>query len=225
VAVVNTREWHFFPTGRVLVRFRNHHAGPIYPFTLEDISDSWGAYQVEPKPDLQDILHLYADNVVRIQSDLGEEAELTLEDGRRHLFWDKDHMLLSEWATEQEVIPCEPAAGSNPTLMNTGLALMTSIEPDEIPEPGTFILQLHLTGAGGFSLSGTAPVAGDLVIEGAASLGSTAEWSDHEILSEDNPAVECGPRPPRALSKVSCLRFRGVLSARPSGPAFHPGKA
>ena len=50
VPVVNSREWYFFPTGRVLVRFRNHRAGVAYPTTVVDATDSWGAYRVEPKP-------------------------------------------------------------------------------------------------------------------------------------------------------------------------------
>jgi hypothetical protein len=134
VPVVNTREWYLFPTGRALVRFRNHHAGLSYPTTVVDISDSWAAYRVEPRSDQRDILHLYADNRVFIESDVGEQAELTLEDGRRSLFWGKDSQLLSEWASEQQPEPCQPAQPGDPSLINTGLPLTTSLPPDTIPD-------------------------------------------------------------------------------------------
>jgi hypothetical protein len=130
VPVVNTREWYCFPTGRALVRFRNYHAGWSYPLTEVDISDSWAAYRIEPKPDQRDILHLYADNALVLETDAGELAEMTLEDGRRHLFWNKDYQLLLEWATEQQPIPCQLPANPDPSLMNTGISLSTTIEPD-----------------------------------------------------------------------------------------------
>ena len=134
VAIVNTRAWYFFATGRVLVRFRNHRAGASYPTTVVDTSDSWGAYRVDPKPQQQDVLHLYSDNGLLIETDLGERAEMTLEDGRRHLFWGKDRQLLSEWASEQKTIPCQAPAG-DPRLMNTGVSLSTTIAPDSIDAP------------------------------------------------------------------------------------------
>ena len=51
--------------GRVLVRFKNYYAAPIHPNTLVEVSDNWGAYRLEPVGDARDILHLYADEVVR----------------------------------------------------------------------------------------------------------------------------------------------------------------
>jgi len=71
VLVVNSREWYFFPTGRTLVRFRNYRAGSSYPQTVVDIADSWGAYRVEPKPNRQDILYVYANNALLIELDRG----------------------------------------------------------------------------------------------------------------------------------------------------------
>jgi hypothetical protein len=132
VPVVNSREWYFFPTGRVLVRFRNYRAGAFYPTTVADATDSWGAYRVEPKGDQRDILHIYADNGLFIESDSGERIEMTLEDGRRTLFWNKDYQLLSEWAAEQKPVPCQPPARPDASLMNTGVSLATNIAPDEI---------------------------------------------------------------------------------------------
>jgi hypothetical protein len=134
VPVVNTREWYFFPTGRVLVRFRNHRAGFSYPTTVVDVTDSWGAYRVEPRGDQRDILHLYADNAVFIETDAGERIATTLEDGRRMLFWNKDYQILSEWAAEQKPVPCQAPADADRSLMNTGVSLATNIAPDPIEE-------------------------------------------------------------------------------------------
>jgi hypothetical protein len=134
VPVVNTREWYFFTTGRVLVRFRNYRATFTYPITTVDISDTWGAYRIGPRPLQQDILHLYADNGLFIETDAGEQIEMTLEDGRRNLFWNKDFQLLSDWAAEQRSVPCPDPAHPDPSLMNTGLSLSSGLVPDEIPD-------------------------------------------------------------------------------------------
>jgi hypothetical protein len=133
VPVLNSREWYFFPTGRVMVRFRNHRAGFSYPTTIVDVSDAWGAYRVEQKPAGTDILHLFADNVVVSETDAGEQAEMTLEDGRRHLFWRKDYQILSEWAAEQQPVPCNAPDAPDASLMNTGVTLSTTIPPDQVP--------------------------------------------------------------------------------------------
>jgi len=134
VPVLNSREWSFFPTGRVLVRFRNHRAGGAYPTTAVDLSDTWGAYRIDPKPEQRDVLHRYADNALTIETDLGETAGMTLENGRRTLFWGKDVQLLSEWASEQRPVPCQPPADSDPSLLNTGVSLATDIAPDDLPD-------------------------------------------------------------------------------------------
>jgi hypothetical protein len=135
VAVTHTRAWHFFPNGRVLVQFRNFRAGAAFPTTVADVSNSWGAYRIEPKPTgARDILHVYADNVLFIETDVGERTEMTLEDGRRNLFWGKDAQLLSEWAAERKTIPCQPAVDADPSLMNTGISLSSTIRPDEIKD-------------------------------------------------------------------------------------------
>jgi hypothetical protein len=102
---------------------------------VADVSNSWGAYRIEPKPaGARDILHVYADNVLFIETDLGERSELTLEDGRRNLFWNKDPQLLSEWAAERKTIPCPPSTPADASLMNTGVSLSSTIQPDEIGE-------------------------------------------------------------------------------------------
>jgi hypothetical protein len=80
--------------------------------------------------------------VLSVETDIGELTEMTLEDGRRNLFLEKDYQLLSEWAAEQQIIPCEPPPGADPSLMNTGLSLSSALAPDEVtaaepppPEP------------------------------------------------------------------------------------------
>lgn len=176
VSVVNTREWHFFPTGRVLVRFRNHLAGAKFPETVPDVSDSWGRYQVEPKPTQRDILNLYADNAVVIESDAGEATELTLEDGRRHLFWGKDYQILSEWAAEQQPVPCEPPNDADPSLMNTGVSLSTSIPPDEIRDVRPVLFTLSGPVAGAFTLSGATDGPGTVITERTTSLAAPIIW-------------------------------------------------
>jgi hypothetical protein len=59
VPVMNSREFYIFPTGRMLIRFRNYRATFTYPFTVADVSDSWAPYSVEPKPEQRDVLHRY----------------------------------------------------------------------------------------------------------------------------------------------------------------------
>lgn len=188
VPVVNSREWYFFPTGRVLVRFRNHHAGPFYPHTFEEKSDSWGAYRVAPRPDLEDILHIYADNVVYIESDLGEEVEMTLEDGRRHLFWEKDFQRLGDWAAEEKPIPCELPENGDGRLLNTGVSLSTAIEPDEIPDPAQLAISLSRPEDGFVRVRGTAPSAAKLVIERRGGLSPQTPWQAMQTNS-----VAAGP--------------------------------
>jgi len=57
---------------------------------------------------------------------------MTLENGRRNLFWNKDYMILSEWAAERKPIPSQPPANPDPGLINTGVSLSTTIAPDKI---------------------------------------------------------------------------------------------
>ncbi|MBL9134510.1 MAG: hypothetical protein JNK85_01515 [Verrucomicrobiales bacterium] len=180
VAVVNTREWHFFPTGRVLVRFKNTRAGVFYPMTETDVTDNWGAYRVEPKSNATDILHLYADNDVFIETDSGEQVAMTLEDGRRHLFWEKDYQLHSEWASEQKPVPCQPSLPTHPNLMNTGVTLSTTIPPDAIGDVPPLLLGLSRTAQGNLVLSGTTDVAATLVIESATNLVAPVDWTPQQ---------------------------------------------
>ncbi|MCC7376905.1 MAG: hypothetical protein IT581_19760 [Verrucomicrobiales bacterium] len=177
VAVVNTREWHFFPTGRVLVRFKNTRAGVFYPTTETVVTDNWGAYRVEPKPEATDILHIYADNGVFIETDLGEQVAMTLENGRRQLFWEKDYLLQSEWASEQKPVPCVPATQTRPGLANTGIALSTSIVPDPTGDQAPVLLGLSRSPQGTLILSGRTEVAASVVIEGAQNLVAPVTWT------------------------------------------------
>jgi hypothetical protein len=175
VAVTHTREWHFFPTGRVLVRFRNYSAGPIWPTTIEDISDGWGAYRIDPKPEQTDILHVFADNDLTIETDLGEVAEMTLEDGRRHLFWEKDYQLQSEWASEQKTVPCELPPTSDASLINVAVSLSTTIPPDPIANVRPQI-EIFGPAAGMVTISGSSAAPGAVVIEATTNLAAPITW-------------------------------------------------
>jgi hypothetical protein len=177
VAVVNTREWHFFPTGRVLVRFKNYFAGPFYPSTLEEVSDSWGAYHVGPRPIEADILHRYADNTVFLDMDSGDRVEMTLEDGRRHLFWEKDYQIQSEWAAEQKPLLCESPADVDRTLLNQGISLSTDLPPDDVSGNPPVLLGLTGAGSGGFLLHGRILAAGSIVIERSGALTPSSTWT------------------------------------------------
>ena len=176
VVVTHTREWHFFPTGRVLVRFKNYTAGLFYPTTTVDISESWGAYLVEPKPEEQDILHIYADNGLHIETDLGEKMEMTLEDGRRRLFWSKDYMIQSDWAAEQKTVPCQLPGNSDGGLLNVGVNLATTIPPDGVGAREPILLKLSGPIGGNFALSGISEGAGNLIIERSSNLSSPTSW-------------------------------------------------
>lgn len=202
VVVVNSREWHFFPTGRVLVRFRNHFAGAIYPFTVEDVNDTWGAYKVGPRPAQRDILHLYADNDLFLDMDSGETAAMTLEDGRRHLFWGKDFQILSEWAAEQKPEPCLMPDDSNPGLGNTGVSLTTGIAPDDLSDDPPVLIELTLSASGDLLLRGTAAAAGPVVIDAATTLTSPMVWQ------------------PRQTNEVPAGAFTVPVAARGENAAF-----
>jgi hypothetical protein len=207
LAVVNTREWHFFPTGRVMVRFRNYHAGLSYPNVVEDATSSWGAYRIEPKPAQGDILQLYADNNLHIEMDQGEQAELTLEDGRRHLFWGKDYQILSEWATEQKPIPCELPGNSNASLINISVSLTTSIEPEVIGEIRPMTIDLKGSASGNYTISGTNDTAGTLVIEGTTSLAAPIAW--HPLQTNAVPAGAFSFLIPQGTNGAAYFRVRG----------------
>lgn len=175
VAITSTREWHFFPTGRVLVRFKNYTAA-LWPNTIEDVSDGWGAYRIDPKPTQADILHAFADNALTIETDLGEVAEMTLEDGRRHLFWGKDYQLQWEWAAEQKTVPCDLPPTSDASLINVAVSLWTSIPADPIGEPRPATVKILGPVGGVFTVSGTNETAGAVVIEATTNLVAPITW-------------------------------------------------
>ena len=181
--VVNVQEWHFLRNGRVLIRFTQHVAGGGFPNVIPKVIEVWAAYRVEPKPPFQDILHLYADNSIRIETDAGEQLEWTLEDGRRHLFWGKDRAALEEWAALEQPVGCEPPANFDPNLVNTGLSLQTSLPPDD-PTEG---MRVSLTRA----LAGSLTIQGDL---GCRHSGNGAGYKPHISGPVATCADQCRPR-------------------------------
>ena len=111
---------------------------------------------------------------------------MTLENGRRHLFWGKDRALLDQWAAEQQPSPCQPPVNFDPSLMNTGVSLQTTIAPDDLTEPIRFSLARSV--AGNLTVQGTNSGSATLVTEHAASLTSPVRW---EALQTN--AVPGGP--------------------------------
>jgi hypothetical protein len=110
------------------------------------------------------------------EMDNGDQAEMTLEDGRRHLFWDKDYQIQWEWASEQRRVPCQSPANPDATLINTGLSLKTNIKPDETN--GAHLVRVHFTriAPGIFEIHGTNDIATGFVVEGTANLTQPIIW-------------------------------------------------
>jgi hypothetical protein len=174
VPVVNTQEWYFLRNGRVLIKFTQYVAGAGYPFVVPTEVKVWGAYHIDPSPAVQDIFHFYADNSLHIETDASEQLELTLENGRRYLFWGKDRAELDEWVAEEPATPCNPPANFDPSLMNTGVSLQTTIAPDDLTEAIQFSLARSITG--NLTLQGTSLGPATLVIEKAMSLTAPVDW-------------------------------------------------
>jgi hypothetical protein len=175
-SVVNLQEWHFLRNGRVLIRFIHHRSLAGHPVIVTEVIEVWGAYGIEPNQGPQDILHLYADDLLRIEIDPGEQLEMTLEDGRRHLFWGKDRAVLDEWAAEQQLIACQPPVNFDPSLANTGVSLQTTVEPDDLTEAGPIRFSLARSVSGSITIQGTNSGSATLVTEHATSLTSPVLW-------------------------------------------------
>ncbi len=202
VEVDNSQEWHFLRNGRVMMRFIQHRAAPgLPPVIVADVIDAWGAYTIQPKPPGQDVLHRYADNVLRIETDLGETLEMTLEDGRRHLFWGRDRAVVDEWAAEDQPALCLPPADIDPRLMNTGLSLQTSIAPDDFTEPVRLTLLRSQTGD--LTMEGSAKTSANLVTQHAVNLVAPVVWQPLQTN-----AVLVGP-------------FRFVVPAAGNGQGYY----
>lgn len=167
----DTQQWHFFPDGRILVRFTT-----VGDFGHMLIQDEWGAYKIDPKPAQTDILHCYADNDLTVKLDAGDLVKMTLENGRRILFLGKDHYPLDPWAHEYKPIACQVPGNSDGSLLNTGVSLSTAIAPDPTGAPGPFSIVIAGPVAGTFTVSGTTELARSLILERAASLASPITW-------------------------------------------------
>lgn len=165
----DTQQWHFFPDGRILVRFTTWAQQEL-------VWDEWGAYQIDPKSTQADILHYYADNDLTVKLDVGDLLKMTLENGRRNLFLGKDHYPLDTWAYEYTPIACQLPGNSDASLINTGISLSTTIAPDPIGAPGRFPIAIARPDAGTLAISGTTESARSLVLERAACLASPIQW-------------------------------------------------
>ena len=123
----DTQQWHFFPNGRLLVRFTTWSVRGTNGYS--ETTEFWGAYTIGFKPIQPDILHCYADNDVTVKLDMGDLVKLTLEDGRRNLFWGKGCFPHASWAIEQKPEICQRPAQPDTSLINTGVSLSTAIAP------------------------------------------------------------------------------------------------
>jgi hypothetical protein len=191
--VIDVHAWSFFPNGRVMVRFTSGEG-------LEGL-EAWGAYEIGPKPTETDILHCFADNTLHLLTDPGEELNMTLEDGRRNLFWGKEPQPLGDWTLEQKPIACQLSGNSDPSLINTGVSLSSTITPDPTEEAGPLPIRIAKPAAGTLTVSGTAEAARDLVLEFATSLANPITWQplqsksvpvgpfNFTISATTNPAV------------------------------------
>jgi hypothetical protein len=186
VAVDNSQEWHFLRNGRVMIRFIQHVAAPNSTVIVPEIIDAWGAYTIAPNTGPQDIFHFYADNTLHVETDLGEQLELTLEDGRRYLFWGTDRALLDEWAALQQPIACQLPANPDPSLNNTGVSLRTTVPPDDLTESFRFTLSRSIEG--NLRILGTSSSPTALVTDHATSLTPPIRWDGVQTN-----AVPAGP--------------------------------
>lgn len=201
VVFIDTQEWHFFPDGRILVRFT------IWDDAANEIVwPAWGAYKIDPKPTQTDILHFYADNDLTVKLDAGDLLNMTLESGRRNLFLGKDHFPLDTWAYEYKPTACQLPGNSDASLINTGVSLSTAIAPDPTGPPGTFSIAIARPDAGTFAISGTTESACNLVLERAASLASPLIWNP--LRTNSVPAGRFSFTIPEGIDSAAFFRLR-----------------
>src|SRR4030095_16458480 len=132
---------------------------------------------------------------------------MPLEDGRRHLFWNKDFQILSEWAAEQKPIPCQAPVGPDASLMNTGVSLSTNIKPDDIGDSQPVIINLTGPVSGNFTMSGSTDVAGSLVTERTTSLASPIVWQT--LQTNSVPGGSFSFLIPQGTNAAAYFRLRG----------------
>lgn len=202
LGVIDFHNFYFMPTGRVFIRFIYKRAGAPYPSVIEDIVEAWGAYEIKPKPIETDILHFYADNVLNVTTDLGEELALTLENGRRVMFWGKEPHLLAEWYLEQKPIPCVLPINSDASLINTGVSLSSEIPPDPMGGPVPLLTIARGPAPGAFSFRGVTDSARELVLERAATLTLPITW---QPIQSNN--VPTGPFEFEVLAETNATAF------------------
>ena len=181
--VMDSQQWHFFPNGRMLFRITIWEvSGPDY---RPQLTDFWGAYTIGPKPTQTDILHCYADNDVTVKLDVGDLVQLTLEDGRRNLFWKKEYFPNASWAMEKTEA-CQRPGDPDSTLINTGVSLSTTITPDNIGAPAALSISIARPGLGSMTVSGNTELARTLVLERTTRLTPPIGWEP--VFSNSVPA-------------------------------------
>jgi hypothetical protein len=122
-----------------------------------------------------DILHCYADNDVTVKLDVGDLVQLTVEDGRRNLFWKKERFPNASWAMEKNET-CQRPADPDPTLINTGVSLSTGIAPDPTGPPAPLSIVIARPAAGALTVSGTTERPLSLLLQRTARLAPPITW-------------------------------------------------
>ncbi|MHC1766338.1 MAG: hypothetical protein AB9869_18905 [Verrucomicrobiia bacterium] len=169
----DSQQWHFFPNGRLLLRFTIWEvSGDDY---VSNATQFWGAYTIGLKPTQIDILHFYADNDVTVKLDVGDLVQLTVEDGRRNLFWKKVCFPNASWAMEKNE-DCQRPGNPDATLINTGVSLSTSIAPDPTGPPAPLSIGIARPVAGALTVSGTTELPRSVVLQRAARLAPPITW-------------------------------------------------
>lgn len=146
-----------------------------------------------------------SDNDVTVELDVGDLVHLTLEDGRRNLFWKKEYFPHASWAMEKQE-SCQRPANPDATLINTGISLATAIAPDPTGAPGPFSIAIACPAAGTFTVSGTSELARSVVLEWTTSLASPIRWAP--LQSNTVPAGPFSFTTAQATHAGAFFRFR-----------------
>ena len=131
---------------------------------------------------------------------------MTLEDGRRNLFWGKEPQPLDRWALEQTPIACQLPGNSDPSLINTGVSLSSSISPDPIREAGPVSIMIAGPVPDAVTVSGVTEFACRLILESAASLAPPINWQP--LQSKSVPAGPFSFTMAKGASSAAFFRVR-----------------
>ncbi|MEO6350297.1 MAG: hypothetical protein ABIP53_06565 [Candidatus Limnocylindrales bacterium] len=91
---MNSTKWYFETTGRLYTIFTNWPLGKIYDrYSPEpDVNTYWSRYTIVEGTDTDRVL---------VETDAGEQIEMSLANGRRNLVWDNDVYGQVDWENQQ----------------------------------------------------------------------------------------------------------------------------